>query len=70
LIESRKEGLELEIDGSFGDRAKIDDPLKIVFPSYESEGKGVNTSTFTVKNDLKIDMKDLRKVHGLPRYET
>lgn len=70
LIESRKKGLELEFDGSFGNRAKIDDPLKLVFPSYESEGKGANMSTFTVKNDLKIDMQDLRRVHGLPRYET
>lgn len=38
LIESCKKGLELESDGSFGNRAKIDDPLKLVFPSYESEG--------------------------------
>lgn len=69
LIESRKKGLELEFDGSFGNRAKIDDPLKIAFPSYESEGKGANMSTFTVKNYLKIDMQDIRRVHGLPRYE-
>lgn len=70
LIESRNKGLELEFDGSFGDRAKIDDPLKLVFPSYESEGKGVSMSTFTVQNNLKIDMQDLRRVHGLPRYGT
>ena len=70
LIESHQKGLELEFDGSFGDRAKIDDPLKLVFPSYESEGKGANRSTFTLKNDLKIDMQDLRRVHGLPKYET
>ena len=67
LIESRKKGLELEFDGSFGNRAKIDAPLKLVFPSYESEGNGANKSTFTVKSDLKIDMQDLRRV---PRYET
>lgn len=70
LIESRNKGLELEFDGSFGDRAKIDDPLKLVFPSYESEGKGVSMSTFTTQNDLKIDMQDIRRVHGLPRYGT
>lgn len=70
LIESRKKGLELEFDGSYGDRAKIDDPLKLVFPSYESDGRGATTSTFTAMNDLKIDMQDLRKVHGLPRYQT
>ena len=70
LIESRKKGLELEFDRSFGNRAKIDAPLKLVFPSYESEGNGANKSTFTVKNDLKIDMQDLRRVHGLPRCET
>ena len=70
LIESQNKGLELEFDGSFGGRAKIDDPLKLVFPSYESEGKGANKSTFMVKNDLKIDMQDLRRVHKLPRYGT
>lgn len=70
LIESRKKGLGLEFDGSFGGRAEIDDPLKLVFPSYESEGKGASTSMFTVKNDLKIDMQDIRRVHGLPRYGT
>ena len=70
LIESRKKGLQLEFDGSFGDRAKIDDPLKLVFPSYESDGKGANMSTFTVKNDLKIDMQDIRLVHKLPKYGT
>ena len=68
LIESRKKGLDLEFDGSFGDRAKIDDPLKLIFPSYESEGKGVNMSTISIKNDMKIDMQDLRRVHKLPRY--
>lgn len=70
LIESRKKGLELDFDGSFGGRAKIDDPLEIVFPSYESEGKGVDISTFTVKNDIKVDIQDLRRVHGLTRYGT
>ena len=68
LIESRKKGLELEFDGSFGERAKIDDTLRLVFPSYESEGKGANMAAFTIKNGLKIDMQDLRRVHGLPRY--
>lgn len=70
LIESRKKGLALEFDGSFGDRAKIDDPLKLVFPSYESDGKGANMSTFTVENGLKIDLQDLRRVHELPKYGT
>ena len=70
LIESRKKGLQLEFDGSFGDRAKIDDPLRLVFPSFESEGKGADPLTFTVKNDVNIDMQDLRRVHKLPRYGT
>lgn len=70
LIESSGKGLTLEFDGSFASRAKIDDPLKLVFPSYESEGKGVNTSTFTIKNDLKVDLQDIRRIHALPRYET
>ena len=68
LIESHKKGLELEFDGSFGDRAKIDDPLKLVLPSSESEGKGADMSTFTIRNGVKVDMKDLRRVHKLLRY--
>lgn len=58
LIESRAKGLRLEFDGSFGNRADIDDPLKIIFPSYESE-------TFKIKNGLEIAMQDIRQVHAI-----
>lgn len=68
LVESRAKGLQLEFDGSFGNRAVIDDPLKLVFPAYESEGKGVPLLTFTAKNDLKVEMQDLRRVHQLPKH--
>ncbi|KAL8960476.1 MAG: hypothetical protein Q9193_002825 [Seirophora villosa] len=68
LVESRAKGLQLEFDGSFGNRAVIDDPLKLVFPAYESEGKGVPMSSFTAKNKLKVDMQDLRRVHELPKH--
>ncbi|KAL9057437.1 MAG: hypothetical protein Q9206_002350 [Seirophora lacunosa] len=67
-VESRAKGLQLEFDGSFGNRAVIDDPLKLVFPAYESEGKGVPLLTFTAKNDLKVEMQDLRRVHQLPKH--
>ncbi|KAL8974701.1 MAG: hypothetical protein Q9197_001070 [Variospora fuerteventurae] len=69
LIESRAKGLRLEFDGSFGNRAVIDDPLKLAFPAYESEGKGAPMATFTIKNGLKVEMQDLRRVHELPKYE-
>ncbi|KAL8723618.1 MAG: hypothetical protein Q9181_007246 [Wetmoreana brouardii] len=70
LTESRAKGLELEFDGSFGNRANIDDPLKLIFPSNESEGKGADITIFTTKNKLQIYMQDLRQVHKLPRYQT
>lgn len=68
LIESDKRGLQLQFDGSFDNRAKIDDPLKLVFPSDKNEGKGAAMSTFTTKNRLNTDMQDLRLVHELPVY--
>lgn len=62
LIESRAKGLQLEFDGSFGNRAEIDDPLKVVFPSDESK-------TFKIKNGLEITMQDIRQAHELPPYK-
>ncbi|KAL8950955.1 MAG: hypothetical protein Q9222_003045 [Ikaeria aurantiellina] len=69
LSESRAKGLRLEFDGTFDDRANIDDTLKVCFPSLELEGKGADSSTFTLGNSLKIEMQDLRRVHKLAAYE-
>ncbi|KAL8790123.1 MAG: hypothetical protein Q9213_000825 [Squamulea squamosa] len=68
LIESRAKGLVLQFDGSFANRACIDNPLTLVFPSSEAEGKGADMSTFTIANGIKIQMQDLRQVHKLPNY--
>ncbi|KAI4127533.1 MAG: hypothetical protein LQ341_006781, partial [Variospora aurantia] len=65
----RAKGLRLEFNGSFGNRAVIDDPLKLAFPAYESEGYGAPMATFTIKNGLKVEMHDLRRVHELPKYK-
>lgn len=58
----------LEFDGSFDGRAEIDNPLELVFPSSDDLGKGVDMSSFQIKNNLNVDMQDLRKVHELSRY--
>ncbi|KAL8691021.1 MAG: hypothetical protein Q9224_004268 [Gallowayella concinna] len=70
LVESRAKGLVLECDGSLRRRARIDDPLKLVFPSSEAEGKGADMLTLTIANGLKVDMQDLRRIHALPEYGT
>lgn len=70
LIESRAKGLVLECDGSLGNRARIDDPLKLVFPSSKAEGKGADMTTLTMANGMKVKMQDLRQVHTLPEYGT
>lgn len=68
LTESKGKGLVLEFDRSFDKRAKIDDPLELVFPSSDDLGKGVDMSSFQIKNNLNVHMQDLRKVHKLSRY--
>lgn len=68
LTESKGKGLVLEFDRSLDERAKIDDPLELVFPSSDDLGKGVDMSSFHIKNNLNVQMQDLRKVHKLSRY--
>ena len=68
LTEGKGKGLVLEFDGSLDERAKIDDPLELVFPSDDDLGKGVDMSSFQIKNNLNVHMQDLRKVHKLSRY--
>ena len=70
LIESSSKGLVLEFDRSLDNRARIDNPLDVVFPPNKDLGKGANMSSYQIKNGLKVDMHDLRKVHSLGRYGT
>lgn len=68
LTESKGKGLVLEFDSSFDKRAKIDDPLELVFPPSSDLGKEVDMLSFQVKNNLNVNMQDLRGVHSLSRY--
>lgn len=52
LTESKGKGLVLEFDRLFDERAKINDPLELVFPSSDDVGKGVNMPSFQTKNNL------------------
>ncbi|KAL8711662.1 MAG: hypothetical protein Q9220_004072 [cf. Caloplaca sp. 1 TL-2023] len=70
LSESRSKGLLLEFDGTFDNRAKIDDPLKVCFPCSKSKSRVPDSSTFTLGNGLRIEMSDLRPVHEYSTYET
>ncbi|KAL8775566.1 MAG: hypothetical protein Q9209_000062 [Squamulea sp. 1 TL-2023] len=68
LIESQSQGLVLEFEQLKAPWSGIDNPLRVVFPESEKEGKGRNIETFTTKNGICVRMQDLRKVHKLPDY--
>lgn len=68
LIESESNGLVLEFSRCFDKRAPIDDPLRVVFPHDQIDGKGCERWTCTTKNQITISMQDLRKVHESPNY--
>jgi Uncharacterized alpha/beta hydrolase domain (DUF2235) len=70
LIESQSKGLVLEFSASFNDRARIDDPLRVVFPQDEIDDKDQETWTCTTKNKVKVSMRDLRNVHQSQAYES
>jgi hypothetical protein len=71
LLESEQLGLVLEFDGSFGSRAKIDNPLQVVFPK-RNDPEGGTTWSCQVSNDsddkLTVKMQDLRLVHEETKY--
>ncbi|KZF26032.1 hypothetical protein L228DRAFT_3439 [Xylona heveae TC161] len=69
LLESQSLGLALSFHGTFGGRASIDNPLRLVFPVTEEQGKGADMWTCRMENGLEIKMQDIRRVHGLERYE-
>ncbi|KAH9216224.1 hypothetical protein DL95DRAFT_460511 [Leptodontidium sp. 2 PMI_412] len=69
LLESEAKGLVLEFDGSFASRAHIDNPLHVVFPDHELQGKGVDLWKCHAGNGVVVQMQDLRKVHNLVEYK-
>lgn len=70
LIESKYRGLILEYSTAFDIRARLDNPLHVVFPQKETDGRGRHMWTCTTKNEIKVSMQDLRNVHELEAYES
>lgn len=70
LLESLAKGLQLEFTGNFQGRASVDNPLEVIFPSTSDLGRNGDPHTYATKNDIKVEMHDLRKVHKLERYGT
>jgi hypothetical protein len=66
LIESQSKGLVLEFD--YNNKVRIDNPLNVVFPKDQAHGMGAGPWSFKGRNDLVIQMEDMRKIHDLPRY--
>ena len=62
--EASTKGLLLEFDGSFGNRARIDNPLALVYP----QGSEISLHAITAKNGLQFDMYNLRPVHADQRF--
>ena len=69
LDESESKGLVLEFSELNHDWAKIDDPLRVVFPSSKREGKSIEFWTFETENGVKVRMQDLHKVHECEAYK-
>jgi uncharacterized protein (DUF2235 family) len=68
LLESQSLGLILEFDGSFDNRAVIDDPLSILFPRDQQNFKVMDIWSCKVSNGLSVHMQDLRQVHDSSEY--
>ncbi|KAI9700970.1 MAG: hypothetical protein M1820_006615 [Bogoriella megaspora] len=68
LLESRALGLKLAFMGTFGRRASITNPLHLVFPTNEAEGRGADDWMCQTQNGVKIFLQDIRKVHDLKRH--
>ncbi|KAL8724974.1 MAG: hypothetical protein Q9166_007648 [cf. Caloplaca sp. 2 TL-2023] len=69
LGEAQSKGLVLEFEKLQSSWSGIDDPLCVVFPKTEQDGKGYDMWTCTTKNGICVRMQDLRAVHRLPKYE-
>lgn len=68
LLESQSKGLILEFSGISDRQTKIDDPLRVVFPKHEVDGKGLDPWSCTTDNQIQVRMQDLRGVHELKQY--
>ena len=70
LLESAHYGLCLQFEGSFEGRAKIDDPLSVVFPRSTVLRTLDDSWKCTTENGIITSMEDLQNVHGahLERY--
>lgn len=68
LFESESKGLVLEFSRAFLDRTAIDDPLRVVRPEREEDGKGFDTCICTIENGVEVWMHDLHQVHELEKY--
>lgn len=69
LDESESKGLVLEFSELNHDWAKIDDPLRVVFPGSKREGTGIEIWTFDSENGVKVRMQDLNKIHECEAYK-
>lgn len=69
LAESQAKGLVLEFSQLPHHRVVIDNPLHIVFPTHEDDGKRRNSWTFTTDNGIKVDFQDLRNVHSSDEFK-
>ena len=69
LDESKSKGLVLEFSRVDHNWARIDDPLQVVFPRSESDGKGLDTWTFETENGVLVRMQDLHEVHESEAYK-
>ncbi len=68
LGESPSKGLVLEFEQLRSPWSGIDNPLRIVFPDDENDGKGQDVWTCTTKNGVCVHMQDLRNVHQLQKH--
>ena len=69
LGESQSKGLVLGFEQSRIPWSGIDNPLRVLFPENEGDGKGHDMWTGTTKNGVCVCMQDLRKVHQLAKYQ-
>lgn len=69
LLESKSKRLGLEFSRAFNSRAPIDDPLRVVLPKNEADGKGEERWSCTTENGLQVHMQDLRRVDELTEYK-
>ncbi len=68
LGESQSKGLVLEFEQLRSPWSGIDNPLRVVFPENENDGKGQDVWTCTTKTGVCVRMQDLRNFHQLQKY--